>query len=116
MIKYFRSVTSNGSLLEEEYFYKREQELIAKLKAAEQERLETLEKASHVHRCSHCGDQMKEQSFESLNFLYCQACQSVHVTKQQLENLGQNHMFKKFSNYVSGLTKQLRQSSQSIIS
>lgn len=112
MIKYYSSVTNKGSLLEEEYFYKRDQELIAKLKAAEQERLEALEKASHVHRCSHCGNHMQQASFDgSHQFLYCQSCQSVHLSSEQIEYLGHGQLFKKFSNFVVGLSKQLKQSS-----
>lgn len=94
---------TKGSRLEEEYFFKREQELIRKFREAEKTRLEQLEKSSHINRCSHCGTEMEHNSYDAISFLYCQSCQSVHLTSEDLEALTNKSRLKKFNSYLNSL-------------
>lgn len=67
------------SRLEEEYFYKKERELIEKNKRSEAQKKELLERTQHYHKCSTCGHDMEEVVKDEFSLLFCQHCESVHM-------------------------------------
>lgn len=67
------------SRLEEEYFYKKEREIIEKNKAAEAQKKDLLERTQHYHKCATCGHGMDEMVKDNLSLLVCQHCESVHL-------------------------------------
>lgn len=67
------------SLIEEEYFYKKDRELIEKMKETEKKKADLLERTSHYHKCADCGHAMHSKNFEGMDFLQCQTCESIHL-------------------------------------
>jgi ssDNA-binding Zn-finger/Zn-ribbon topoisomerase 1 len=68
------------SLIEDEYFYKKDRELIEKMHENEKKKADLLERTTHYHKCADCGDAMHAKAFEGLDFLQCQNCESIHLT------------------------------------
>jgi uncharacterized protein len=73
--------------LEEEYFRKKEQELIEKLRAkrAEQEQRKKTD-GSPVH-CPKCGDALVRLTYEDVRFDRCPSCNGVWLEARELEQL-----------------------------
>lgn len=67
--------------LEEEYFLKKEQEAIAKLK-----------QESHLGHCPKCGEKLEKMVFEGVPLDQCPACKGVWLGPQDLKIFAQkNH-------------------------
>ncbi|MBI2181838.1 MAG: zf-TFIIB domain-containing protein [Deltaproteobacteria bacterium] len=65
---------------EEEYFVKKERELLAKIKAKqEDEAKEAAKKASYM-KCPKCGDSLKERSFQKILIDQCVACHGILIS------------------------------------
>ncbi|MBC7661605.1 MAG: hypothetical protein H7249_18055 [Chitinophagaceae bacterium] len=89
----------NGhSLAEEEYFHKKDRELIEKMHESEAKKQDLLARTAHYHKCGCCGHDMKETVHEDLQFLQCQQCENVHVSIEMLEILSQGKKLKTFLN------------------
>jgi hypothetical protein len=73
--------------IEEEYFRRKEQELVEKLRAkrAEEEQREGAE-ASTVH-CPKCGGTLVETTFEEVQVDRCDKCHGVWLDAGELERL-----------------------------
>ncbi len=84
----------NPSRIEEEYFYKKDRELIEKMKATEKAKKDILERTAHYHKCSKCGHGMEERVREEISLLCCRHCESVHISLTTLENLGHHGRLK----------------------
>jgi ribosomal protein L37AE/L43A len=82
------------SRLEEEYFYKKERELIEKLKETERRKKELFERTAHYHKCAKCGHEMEERVREDLSLLVCRHCESVHLPLATLDVLSNPHKMK----------------------
>lgn len=82
------------SRLEEEYFYKKDRELIEKMHEDERKKQELLARTAHYHKCSCCGHDMKETVHENLQVLQCQNCENVHLSMETLELLTQGRRLK----------------------
>ncbi len=82
------------SRLEEEYFYKKEREIIEKNKRSEQEKQQLLARTQHYHKCAKCGHDMEEVVKESLSMLVCHTCESVHLSLSDVEALQHQGKFK----------------------
>lgn len=73
---------------EEEYFVKKEKELIAKLKA-KHEAEEKLAATETCHmRCPKCGERLKERSFQKILIDQCSGCGGIWLDPGELEEIG----------------------------
>lgn len=86
--------------LEEEYFYKKDRELIEKMHEDERKKQELLARTAHYHKCGCCGHDMKETVHDTLQLLQCQNCENVSMSMETLELLTQGRRLK---NLVSEL-------------
>lgn len=80
---------SEHSRLEEEYFYKKDRELIEKMQETERKKQELLSRTAHYHKCGCCGHDMKETVHDGLEFLQCQHCENIQVSMEMLELMSQ---------------------------
>ncbi|HXK27171.1 MAG TPA: zf-TFIIB domain-containing protein [Candidatus Binatia bacterium] len=72
---------------EEEYFVKKERELLAKMKAKhEAEAKEAAKKASHM-RCPKCGESLKERSFQKILIDQCPGCNGIWLDAGEMEEV-----------------------------
>ena len=74
---------------EEEYFVKKERELLAKMKAKhEAEAKEAAMKASHM-RCPKCGESLKERSFQKILIDQCPGCNGIWLDAGEMEEVAE---------------------------
>jgi ribosomal protein L37AE/L43A len=88
----------HASRLEDEYFYKKDRELIEKMKETEKQKKDVLERTQHYHKCSKCGHGMEERIREEISLLCCHHCDSVHISLKTLESLSQHGKLKAVMN------------------
>ena len=70
---------------EDEYFVKKERELLAKMKAKQEaEAKEGAKKASYM-RCPKCGESLKERSFQKILIDQCTGCNGIWLDAGELE-------------------------------
>ncbi len=70
---------------EDEYFVKRERELLAKLKLKQEaEAKESAGKAS-LMKCPKCGAPLKERSFQKIQIDQCTGCNGIWLDAGELE-------------------------------
>ncbi|WP_141735507.1 hypothetical protein [Oligoflexus tunisiensis] len=98
------------SRLEDEYFYKKDRELIDKMKAAEQQKKEILERTQHYHKCSKCGHGMEERVRGEISLLCCHHCESVHLSLRTLESLAHHGRLKAVINDLQDHLSTLKES------
>lgn len=73
--------------LEDEYFVKKEKELIEKLKAREEKEAgQAIKKMCHM-RCPKCGESLKERSFEKILIDQCAGCGGIWLDAGELEEV-----------------------------
>jgi hypothetical protein len=73
--------------VEDEYFVKKEKELIAKLKAKEEkDTKETIRQICHM-RCPKCGEPLKERSFQKILIDQCTGCNGIWLDSGELEEV-----------------------------
>jgi uncharacterized protein len=74
---------------ENEYFVKKERELLGKMKAKQEaEAKEAAKKASHM-KCPKCGDSLKERSFQKILIDQCTGCNGIWLDAGELEAVGE---------------------------
>ena len=74
---------------EDEYFVKKERELVAKLKAKmEDDAKESAISASHM-KCPKCGSQLKERSFQKVLIDECPDCNGIWLDAGELEQVAE---------------------------
>lgn len=73
--------------LEDEYFVKRERELLAKLKAKQGKEAKQLIKESCHMRCPKCGEPLKERSFQKILIDQCTGCGGIWLDAGELEEV-----------------------------
>lgn len=72
---------------EDEYFVKREKELIEKLRVKEQrEAQQSVQKLCHM-RCPKCGEPLKERSFQKILIDQCTGCGGIWLDAGELEDV-----------------------------
>lgn len=72
---------------ENEYFVKKERELLARLKAKqENEAKAALLKTSHM-RCPKCGEPLKERSFQKIQIDQCTGCHGIWLDAGEIEQM-----------------------------
>lgn len=70
---------------EDEYFVKKDQELLAKFKLKqEQEAKATIQKVSYM-RCPKCGQPLKGRSFQKIHVDQCAGCNGIWLDAGELE-------------------------------
>lgn len=79
------------SMLVKEFFYKKDQELIAKIKQEEAQKVDQAERAPHVGRCTQCGAQTEERSLGEASYRYCSQCSSIHINVADLDSISVHH-------------------------
>ena len=99
-------ISRSGYSREEEYFYKRNQELIEKkrkeLDAQRGEREAAERNAQHWMRCPKCGAQMKEVDLAHIKVDKCTQCQGVYFDHEELETLLES---REPTGFLSGLKR-----------
>ena len=74
---------------EEEYFVKKEREVLANLKAKqEDEAKEAAKKASYM-KCPKCGDSLKERSFQKILIDQCTGCNGIWLDAGEMEEVAE---------------------------
>jgi hypothetical protein len=74
---------------EEEYFVKKERELLAKMKAKQEaEAKEAAKKASYM-KCPKCGESLKERSFQKILIDQCTGCNGIWLDAGELEEVAE---------------------------
>jgi uncharacterized protein len=72
---------------EDEYFVKKERELLAKLKAKEEaETKESLQKSYHM-RCPKCGEPLKARSFQKIEIDQCTGCNGIWLDAGEIDQV-----------------------------
>ena len=73
--------------LEDEYFVKKEKELIEKLKAKQEKESKAEVKDLCRMRCPKCGEPLKERSFQKIAIDQCTGCNGVWLDAGELEQI-----------------------------
>ena len=94
------------SRLEDEYFYKKDRELIEKIKERERQKKDLLARTEHYHKCAKCGQQMEDRVWDDIRFLACNHCASVHMSLETLERIRDQHQ--KTKTFVGELKDSLK--------
>ena len=70
---------------EDEYFVKKDRELVGKLKVKQEEEANAaMQKASYM-RCPKCGQPLKERSFQKIEIDQCTGCNGIWLDAGELE-------------------------------
>lgn len=70
---------------EDEYFVKKEKELVEKLKAKKQETHKQSLKETCYMRCPKCGESLKEETFQKVLVDQCTGCGGIWLDAGELE-------------------------------
>jgi len=74
---------------EDEYFVKKEQELLAKLRAKQEAETKAAEKKASYMKCPKCGEPLKERSFQKILIDQCTGCNGIWLDAGELENVAE---------------------------
>lgn len=74
---------------EDEYFVKKERELVAKLKAKQEEEAKAEIKKSCYMHCPKCGEKLKERHFRKIVIDQCSGCQGIWLDAGELEQVAE---------------------------
>lgn len=73
--------------IEDEYFLKKEKELIEKLKSKHsKEAKQAVKEVCHM-RCPKCGEPLKERSFQKIQVDQCTGCNGIWLDAGELEEV-----------------------------
>lgn len=84
----------SGSMLEKEYFHKKDRELIERLKSEENVKRDLKERSSHQGKCTDCGHGMRELMIDEAQIMFCDNCHGVHLNLETLDKLNTKHRLK----------------------
>ena len=73
------------SRTEEEYFKKRDLEMIAERRARLDEERKRSERSSHYMKCPKCGADLKEREFHNVKIDVCTECHGVFLDAGELD-------------------------------
>ncbi len=73
--------------MEDEYFVKKEKELIQKLKAKQEQELRKSAQEMCRMRCPKCGEPLKERSFQKILIDQCTGCGGIWLDPGELEEV-----------------------------
>jgi ribosomal protein L37AE/L43A len=74
---------------EDEYFVKRERELLDKLKLKQQAEVKEAAKKAAYMRCPKCGEPLKERSFQKIEIDQCTGCNGIWLDAGELEQVAE---------------------------
>jgi len=72
---------------EDEYFIKKEHELLAKLKAKQEGEAKAASQKISYMRCPKCGEPLKERSFQKILIDQCRGCNGVWLDAGEIEEV-----------------------------
>ena len=72
---------------EDEYFVKRERELLAKLKLRQDAEAKEAEMKASLMKCPKCGAPLKERSFQKIQIDQCTGCNGIWLDAGELEQV-----------------------------
>ncbi len=79
--------TDKPSKSEEEYFTKRDLELLKKKRAQIATEAQAAERQSHYMKCPKCGADLLEEQFHGISIERCPECQGIWLDAGEVENL-----------------------------
>jgi hypothetical protein len=74
---------------EDEYFVKKEQEQLAKLRAKHEAESQTAAKQANSMKCPRCGEPLKEQTFQQITIDQCTGCHGIWLDAGELEQVAE---------------------------
>ena len=72
---------------EDEYFVKKERELLEKMKAKQAAEAKDVAKAASSMKCPKCGDSLKERSFQKILVDQCVSCHGIWLDAGEIEHV-----------------------------
>jgi uncharacterized protein len=72
---------------EDEYFVRKERELLEKMKAKQQAEAQQVAKAAEELTCPRCGGVLKESTFQKVVIDQCAGCHGVWLDAGEIEQL-----------------------------
>ena len=74
---------------EDEYFVKKEQELLAKMRAKQEVEAKEDAKNASLMKCPKCGEPLKERSFQKVVIDQCTGCNGIWLDAGELEQVAE---------------------------
>jgi len=74
---------------EDEYFVKKERELLAKMKAKQEAEAKEAAKKASFMKCPKCGEALKERSFQKVTIDQCTGCDGIWLDAGELEQVAE---------------------------
>jgi uncharacterized protein len=74
---------------EDEYFVKKERELLAKMKAKQEAEAKEAAKKASFMMCPKCGEALKERSFQKVTIDQCTGCDGIWLDAGELEQVAE---------------------------
>jgi uncharacterized protein len=72
---------------EDEYFVKKERELLAKLKAKQEAESKAAAKNAAHMTCPKCGEPLKDRSFQKIEIDQCTGCNGIWLDAGEMEQV-----------------------------
>ncbi len=72
---------------EDEYFVKKERELLAKLKAKQESESKAAAKSAAHMTCPKCGEPLKARSFQKIEIDQCTGCNGIWLDAGEMEQV-----------------------------
>jgi uncharacterized protein len=72
---------------EDEYFVKKERELLAKLKAKQESETKATAEKTTAMRCPKCGEPLKARSFQKIEIDQCTGCNGIWLDAGEMEQV-----------------------------
>jgi hypothetical protein len=72
---------------EDEYFVRRERELLAKFKAKQESDAKASTQKACYMRCPKCGEPLKERSFQKIQIDQCAGCHGIWLDAGEIEQV-----------------------------
>jgi len=72
---------------EEEYFVKKERELLAKLKAKQEGETKAAAQKACYMKCPKCGEPLKERSFQKITIDQCTGCNGIWLDAGEIDQV-----------------------------
>ena len=74
---------------EDEYFVKKERELIAKIKEKQEAEAQATAKGAFDMKCPKCGETLKERTFQKIVIDQCSGCHGIWLDAGELEQVAE---------------------------
>ena len=74
---------------EDEYFVKKERELLARLKAKQEGEAKSAAQKACYMKCPKCGEPLKERSFQKIQIDQCTGCNGIWLDAGELEEVAE---------------------------